>query len=162
MKLSTRIITAILIVAGSTGAVYAFGKHRDWHMTPEEKADFVTERVTKKLDLDSQQKQNFAQLADTVLQMMLEARETKQQQMNEIGELLQEPSFNQARALEMIQQKTQVVNEKAPLVISSLAVFLDSLSAEQKTELQEFVKHHRDHRHHRHGEGHFNDHGGGE
>ncbi len=162
MKLSTRIITAVLLVAGSSGVVYAFSQHGDWGMTPEEKIDFVTERVTKKLDLDSQQRQNFTTLAKTVAEIMLEARQAKQQQMNEISELLQDPSFNQARALEIVQQKTQMVNEKAPLVVSSLAVFLDSLSAEQKTELQDFVKNHRGHGHHGHGERHFNNLGGAE
>ena len=46
MKLSTRIITAVLLVAGSTGAVYAFGKHGGWGLTPAEKAEFVSERIT--------------------------------------------------------------------------------------------------------------------
>lgn len=151
MKLSTKIITAVLLVAGSSGVVYAVSKHGDWHMTPEEKVEFVTDRVTKKLDLDNQQRQNFTTLAETVTQIMLDAKAGKQQQINEIGALLQEPSFNQARAMEIVQQKTRMVNEKAPLVISSLAVFLDSLNAEQKQELQEFVK---NHRHHRHGAGH--------
>lgn len=159
MKLSTKIITVVLIVAGSTGAAYAFSKRGDWGMTPDEKVDFVTERVTKKLDLDDQQRQNFSSLAETVASIMLEARDAKQQQMIEIGELLQDPSFNQARALEIVQQKTQMVNEKAPLVISSLAIFLDSLSAEQKTELQDFVKNHRGHGRHGHGNRHFKNHG---
>jgi len=151
MKLSTKITTAVLLVVGSSGAVYAFSKHSDWHMTPEEKVEFVTDRVTKKLDLDSQQQQNFTTLAETVAQIMLDARATKEQHVTEIGELLQDPSFNQARAMEMVQQKTLMINEKAPLVISSLAVFLDSLNAEQKQQLQDFVK---NHRHHRHGAGH--------
>ncbi len=152
MKLSTRIITAVLLVAGSTGVVYAFSKHNDWGMSPEEKVEFVTDRVTKKLDLDSEQQQNFSQLAETVAQIMLDAKVTKAEQVTEIGALLQDPSFNQARALEMVQQKTQMINEKAPLVIASLAVFLDSLKVEQKQQLQDFIQHHR--KHHRHVEGH--------
>ena len=151
MKLSTRIITAVLLVAGSSGVVYAFSKHSDWHMTPEEKLEFVTDRVTRKLNLDSQQQENFTALAETVVQVMLDVKASKQQQVNEIGELLQEPSFNQARAMEMVQQKTQIISDKAPLVISSLAVFLDSLDAGQKLQLREFIE---NHRHHRHGEGH--------
>ena len=147
MKLSTKIITVVLLVAGSSGAVYAFSKHSDWHMTPEEKVEFVTDRVTKKLDLDSQQQQNFTSLAETLAGMMLDARATREQHVTEIGELLQDPSFNQARAMEMVQQKTQMINEKAPLVISSLAVFLDSLNVEQKQQLQDFIKNHRHHRH---------------
>ena len=150
MKLSTRIITAVLLIAGSSGVVYAFSKHNDWGMSPEEKVEFVTERVTSKLELDSQQQQNFAELAETVVQIMQDARMTKAQHVDEIGALLQEPNFNQARALELVEQKTRMINEKAPLVISSLAVFLDSLNVEQKQQMQEFMQHH--HQRHRHGD----------
>ncbi len=152
MKLSTKLITAVLLIAGSTGVVYAFSKHNDWGMSPDEKVEFVTDRVTKKLDLDSQQQQNFSQLAETVAQLMLEAKSTRQEQVAEIGTLLEDPNFNQARALELVQQKTQMINEKAPLVVASLAVFLDSLNLEQKQRLQDFIQNHR--KHHRHAEGH--------
>ncbi|MDH3388725.1 MAG: hypothetical protein OEN02_12550 [Gammaproteobacteria bacterium] len=152
MKLSSKIVTAVLLIVGGTGAVYAFSKHGDWGMTPAEKVEFVTERVTKKLNLDSQQQQNFASLANIVAQLMIDARADRQQQVAEIGELLQEPSFNQARALEMVQQKTQMINQKASQVVASLAIFLDSLNAEQKRQLREFIEHRR--RHHGHGDGH--------
>ena len=151
MKLPSKIIIAVLLVAGSSGVVYAFSKHGDWGMSPEEKVEFVTDRVTKKLELDSQQQENFTQLAQTVAQLMMDARATRAQHFTEIETLLEEPSFNQARALELVQQKTQMVSEKAPLVISSLAVFLDSLSAEQKQELQGFLEHRHKH-HHRYGD----------
>ncbi len=154
MKLSTKIIIAVLAVAGSTSAVYAFSRHGGgWHMTPEEKVEFVTDRVTKKLELDSQQQQNFTVLAESVAQIMLDARVSRKQHFDEISTLLQEPSLNQARLLEMVQQKTRMINEKAPLVVSSLAVFLDSLNAGQKQELQEMLEHkrrHHGHGHHRH------------
>jgi Spy/CpxP family protein refolding chaperone len=156
MKLSTRIITAVLLVAGSSGVVYAFSKHGDWGMTPDEKAEFVSERVTKKLDLDSEQQQKFDDLARLVVDIMQEVKTSREQQVGEILQLLEEPSFDQARALELIQQKTQLVNEKAPTVIASLSVFLDSLNSDQKQELQEFMQ--RGHRH-GHGQGHGFGHG---
>ena len=152
MKLSTRIVTAVLLIAGSSGVVYAFGKHGDWGMTPEEKAEFVTERVTKKLELDARQQQNFASLVRLVSGIVTEARADRESQIREIAALLDEPSFNQARALELVEQKTGLINEKAPLVISSLAVFLDSLNAQQKDRLQDFIEH-RHQRHHRIHEG---------
>ncbi|MCP4335593.1 MAG: hypothetical protein GY785_23330 [Gammaproteobacteria bacterium] len=155
MKLSTRIITAVLLVAGSSGVVYAFGKHGDWGMTHAEKAEFVSERVTKKLDLDSQQQQKFDDLANLVVDIMQQAGAAREDQISEISKLLEDPSFNQARALELIQQKTQLVNEKAPLVIGSLAVFVDSLNGDQKQELQEFMQR-RHSRGHGHGHGHDN------
>ncbi len=149
MKLSTRIVIVTLLVAGGTGVVYAYNKHGDWHMSHEEKVEFVTDRVSKNLELDSHQRQNFSTLAETVAQIMGDVHATKQQHIDELGELLREPGFNQARALELVQQKTRMIDEKAPQVIASLAVFLDSLDSGQKQRLQEFIE---DHRHH-HGHG---------
>jgi Spy/CpxP family protein refolding chaperone len=148
MKISTRIITAVLLVAASSSAVYAFSKHGDWGMSNEEKVEFISERVTRKLDLDDLQRQKFTELAELFVDTMQEVKPTREQRLAEITSLLQEPSFNQARALELVQQKTQLVNEKAPLVIASLASFLDTLSVEQKQQLTEFVQHR--HEHHRH------------
>ncbi len=149
MKLSTGIITAILLVAGGSGAVYAFGKHGDWGMTPGEKVEFVTERVSKKLELDAAQRQNFTELANLVADIVVEARADRRAQIEELSAMLAQPSFDQAQALELVRQKTEMVNQEAPRVIASLAVFLDSLNAEQKQQLQTLVEHrHRHHGHH--------------
>lgn len=153
MKLSTRIVTAVLLIVGSSGAVYAFSKHGDWGMTPEEKAEFVTERVSKKLELDAAQRQNFSELASLVTGIVAEARAGKREQFAELSEMLEQPSFDQARALELVRQKTEMINEKAPQVVASLGVFLDSLNATQKQQVLEFIEHR--HRHHgHHDEGH--------
>lgn len=145
MKLSTRIITAVLLVAGSSSIVYAVSKHGDWGMTAEEKIEFVSDRATEKLELDGAQRQKFSALAELFASTMQEVKPNHEQHMGEISGLLQEPSFNQARALELIQQKTQLVNDKAPLLIASLAEFLDSLTVEQKQQLQEFLQHRHGH-----------------
>jgi protein CpxP len=148
MKLSNRIIAAVLLVVGSSGAVYAFSKHGDWGMSPQEKVEFVTDRVTKKLELDSQQQQNFSTLAEMVAQLLVDAKATRAEHIGEIGNLLQEPNLDQSRALELVRQKTEIINREAPGVIASLAIFLDSLSDAQKQQLQQFIEK----RHHRHGD----------
>jgi Spy/CpxP family protein refolding chaperone len=147
MKLSTRIITAVLLVVGSSGVVYAFSKHGDWGMTTDEKVEFVSERVSKELDLNEFQQQKFDALAELFAATLSEVKPARQQHIEEVSALLQEPSFNQAQALEMIEQKTQMVNARAPLLIASLAEFVDSLNLEQKAKLQEFLEHR--HKHHR-------------
>jgi len=147
MKLSTRLITAVLLVVGSSATVYAFSKHGDWGMSHAEKAEFVGDRVTKKLGLDQVQRQNFDQLAQTIVDIMKEVKPSREQHMTDITELLQEPGFDQARALELVQQKTRLIDEKAPEVIAALGIFLDSLDAEQRQQLQEFVQHR--HQHHK-------------
>ena len=147
MKLSTRIITAVLLVAGSSGAVYAFSKHGDWGMTRDEKIEFISDRVTRKLELDDSQRANFEQLAQIVADVMREVRPSREQRARELAELLQQPSFDQARALALVRERTSLIDAKAPEVIARLAVFLDSLSPEQRGQLQQFIEH----RHHGHG-----------
>lgn len=149
MKRSTLLIILAVLAIGGTGAVYAYGKHGHWHMTPAEKVALVTDRVSEKLELNPQQRQNFVSLAETVAQLMVEARSSKAQHLAEIDQLLEGPSFNQARALELVQHKTDTINNKAPLVVSQLAIFLDSLSAGQKQQLRGYIEHH--HEHHRRG-----------
>lgn len=150
MKKSTKIIAAIILIAGSSSIVYAFGKHDHWKMSPQEKVEFVTERVTEKLNLDAQQQQSFVDLAEMVTEIMVDVKAAKTENIAELQRLLNEPSFDQARALEMVQQKTRMINDKAPTVIASLGRFLDTLNPEQKQELQSFMERHGHHRRHGH------------
>ncbi len=153
MKLSrTLIIATVLIVVGGSGAAYAFGKHGHWHMTPAEKVEFVTDRVSKHLELDEAQRQNFTALAELVAEIAIDARASKTENMAEIEQMLESPVLDQARALQMVQEKTSMVNQKAPEVIASLAVFLDSLQPGQKQEMQAFIEHRREHHRHWHGD----------
>jgi len=145
MKLSTRIIAAVLLAAGSSGAVYAFSRHGDWGMSAAEKVEFVSARVTRNLQLDDAQQQRFSAMAELVATTLQQLRPMGEQHLGEISELLQQPSFNQARALELIQQKTQLVNDRAPSLIAALADFLDSLNAQQKQQLEEMLQHRHGH-----------------
>ena len=148
MKKSTKIIIVALTALGLSGGVFAYGKHSQWGMNPEDKAEFVVEMATKKLDLNEPQRQNLELLAGDMLALMREMRASRELQMQEIVQMMAEPVLDQSKALQMIQQKTQVVNDRAPAVITSLAFFLDSLNAEQKAELQSHIDDHQ--RHHRH------------
>jgi len=150
MKKSTKIIIAALTALGLSGGVFAYGKHSSWKMNPEDKAEFMVEMATKKLDLNESQRQNLDQLAADMVGLMQEVRASRESHMQDIQQMLAEPVLDQTKALQLIQQKTQAVNDRAPTVIASLALFLDSLNTEQKAELQSYMNDHRKHRHHEH------------
>lgn len=155
MKKSSKIILTVLLVAASSSAVYAFGGRGHMNMSPAEKAEYLTEKVTKKLALDNQQKQNLSELTSQFVEIMTDARASKQAHMQEIQQILSEPSLDQNRLLQLVQEKTQLVNDRAPGVIASLGKFLDSLNLEQKQELRSMIQHR--HKHHRNGHGHGED-----
>lgn len=149
MKKATKITVAAILILGVATSVYAYGAHHHWNMSPEEKAEFVTDRIIDKLELDANQQQGLHDLAGTLIEIMDDARANHDEHMDLVQRLISAPTLDQAQALEMIRQKTQLINEKAPQAIASLAGFLDSLNEDQKTKLGEFAGRRMEH-HYRH------------
>ncbi len=149
MKKSTKIITVAILALGVTSGVFAYGAHTAWRMSPEDKAEYVTEKITQKLELNAMQQGNLRALSTNLIQVMSDVRSDRKTHMESLQQLLSEPTLDQARALQMIQQKTAMINAKAPGIIASLAGFLDSLDSEQKIALSEHFGDHMS-RHHEH------------
>jgi aryl carrier-like protein len=149
MKKSTKIISVAVLALGVTSGVYAYGAHATWRMSPADRAEYVTEKITEKLELNVTQQENLGSLSANVIQLMSEVRSDRKAHIETLQQLLSEPTLDQARALQLIQQKTKMINEKAPEIIASLAGFLDSLNSEQKNQLSKHfdghMRHHNDH-----------------
>ena len=141
MKRSTKITTAIIVSAAiiGGGAAYASKAHRGDHA---EHADFAVSFVARKLDLDPTQEQALSALKDQMLVARSAMHDQKESTVGEIRELIQSESFNQAQALELITSKTATVDSLAPELVGALGNFLDSLDAEQKAEILEFMDSH--------------------
>lgn len=140
MKKSTKVLIATAMALGISGGVYAFGKYNHWGFSAEDRMEFVIERVSKKLELNDIQQQNLQTLAKEVLALMKEMRDERSAHLAQIESMLKEPVLDQAKALNMIETKTASISNKAPAVIASLAVFLDSLTIEQKSRIHEFIE----------------------
>jgi len=149
MKKSAKYITIAIVALGVTSAAFAFGSH-GWRMSPEDRAEFMTGKISEKLELNTTQQQNLQALSATVLDIMNDVRSGRTEHMETVQQLLSEPTLDQAKALEMIRQKTEMVNAKAPEVVASIAGFLDSLDDEQKQQLREHMNNRMHHRHQEH------------
>jgi Spy/CpxP family protein refolding chaperone len=150
MKKSTKIIGIATLVIGLSTAVFAFASNGHWKLTDAEKAEFVNDRIASKLELTESQKIQLSSLTDDILELAGEIKQAKNSHMELVQQLLSEPILDQSKALGMIRQTTQMINDKAPETIASLANFLDSLDDYQKAELQGFVEQKIKHRHEKH------------
>lgn len=141
MKRSTKIITAVVLTVGIAGGAAAYGKHQ--FGDPEKRADKIAGYIAYELELDETQKQAL----DVLKTQMMTARETvradKSAMKEEAMALINAEPFNRAKALDMINTKMSIVNEQAPDMVNALGDFLDTLNAEQKAEIAEFVEEHR-------------------
>lgn len=144
MKRSSKIITAMVLSFGVVGGAVALGKHK--FSDPSVRADYAVGYISEELELDVVQKQNLDALKDQLLQIQLAVKKTMNPLHEEVRTMISAESFDRTRALEIVNQKTMKVNEFAPDLVIAMGGFLDSLNAEQKAEIVEFIDHKKTHR----------------
>ena len=151
MKISKR--TIIVITAGTLliGGVAAC-KHKMHSATPEERGEWVVEKVSKKLELNETQKIKLVNLKDELLAVRKTMRSDRDEKRAEVLAMMQQPTLDREKVNNMVQQKINVASTQAPVVIDAMADFYDSLDDAQRAELVEHIEdkmehfdHHRRH-----------------
>ena len=108
----------------------------------------IIERIGSKLDLDD----NQSAALETFAAEMLETRQLMKGDDGDLRaqmtELVIADTFDQSKALLMINDRAAALQANAPELIAAAAVFLDGLTTEQKEQIQSFSeKAGRRHRH---------------
>ena len=129
-----------LIVVGS----FAACSH---YRGPEQRAQWMVEKVTNELELNEVQQTKLKRLSDE----MMDARKRFKQQFEGSHEqllaLFEQPTLDQNKMLTLVQSHTQAINDGAPGIIASMSEFYDDLTTEQQAEIREFMQEHRDEGH---------------
>jgi protein CpxP len=98
----------------------------------------MIERIGSKLDLDD--KQNAA--LETFAAKMFETRQLMTGEgvdlRAQMTRLVVADTFDQGKALEMIDERAAALQAHAPVLVAAAAVFFDGLNAEQKETIQSF------------------------
>ncbi|MBX2826199.1 MAG: Spy/CpxP family protein refolding chaperone [Gammaproteobacteria bacterium] len=144
MKKTTTIITAAVLTLGVAGGAAAFGKHR--FGDPDKRANHMVNYIADELELDATQEQALNALKDQMMQTRTTMKSNWAETPAELEALFKAETFDQARALELVNAKTSAINAAAPENIAALGNFLDSLNPEQKAEVLEFIENRRGHR----------------
>ena len=128
--------TGVVFLAGS---VTACSHH---YRSPEHRSQWMVEKMTKELDLNDVQQARLQVLNKE----MQSTRQSMKQQFTDNHEqvlnLLDQPKLDQARVLGMIESHTRNINQRAPKLVSAMAEFYDSLSAEQQARVREHLREH--------------------
>jgi len=147
MQRSTKIIIALVLTLGIAGAATAVGKHRFGN--PEKRATHMVNYISDELNLDATQQQALSVFKDQLLSSRKAIHSDMAGLREEATSLLTAEVFDRAQALDLVNARTAQVNAIAPEIVGSLGDFLDTLDAEQKARVSDFVENHR-HRRHRH------------
>lgn len=135
-----RSLMAFTGVAIAVGSLAACGHRERAPMSAEKVAEVrgkVVNRITSKLDLNAEQQQKLNVLADKVQAQRTAMIGQTTNPRGEMQALIAGEKFDRARALNLLDEKTRVVQVSSPEVINALADFYDSLNPTQQAEVRE-------------------------
>jgi Spy/CpxP family protein refolding chaperone len=124
------VFTSVVLVVG---ALFLMSCARHW--TPEERADWVTKRIAKQLDLNEEQR---AKLERSKL--------SKDQQtlFDDVMAQIQADRLDQAKVIQLFERRQELQRQLAPQVVAKIAEFHASLTPEQKAKAVEQLRHFRE------------------
>ncbi|AOS79391.1 MULTISPECIES: Spy/CpxP family protein refolding chaperone [Hydrogenophaga] len=135
-------LTSVTVLAGGLAACGHRGQHAQGPASAEQVAEWrgkAVDRVTRKLDLTAEQRQKFEVLADKLIAQRAAMIGQSQGPRTEMKALVAGEKFDRARALNLLDEKTRVLQMSTPEVITALADFYDSLNPAQQAEVREFL-----------------------
>lgn len=143
-KLSKGII--VLAVSGTViaGSVLAYA-HKRGHSF-EHRAEWVVAMVSDELELNEPQIAKLNALKEELLKTGEKFHQQHENTHEELLAMLNDSQLDRVKALNIIENKTRLVNQYAPAVVNALGDFYDSLSEEQHAALREHIEEKMQHR----------------
>lgn len=138
MKRSTKIIGAVVLSVSMITGATAFATYKQDFA--QARADFMVSYVSDELSLNDSQTKQLELLTQKVMAVKNELKAESKPLHQDIENLIKADKFDQQQALEMLNNKTQMINQAAPEVITAIGNFLDGLSTAQKGEILEFLE----------------------
>lgn len=135
LRSTFRVVVGILVI---TGGLAAAACHR--HHTPAERAEWMTGKVAKHLDLDDQQKAKLAVVKDEILAARAESKKERRAMMDEVIAQVQSDRLDQAKVTQLFEQHQAGQTRMMQRVLPKVADWHASLRPEQKAEAVEHLR----------------------
>lgn len=128
------------------GGIAAYGhRHYGWHgehwsaEDPAEWRERMLERAGKELQLSAEQSTALGVVFDRMREQRNALMAGSASPRDELRALVATERFDKARALALLEQKTNVIRSQTPETIEAMAAFYDSLKPEQQQQLRDFM-----------------------
>lgn len=125
----------IVVLAGALGASAC---HR--HHTPTERAEWMTNKVAKHLNLDDQQRAKLAAVKDEALSARAVAQTEHRALLEELIAQVQSERLDQAKVAQLIEQHQAGQTRVMQRVLPKVAEWHAGLRPEQKAEAAEHIR----------------------
>ncbi len=116
------------------------------HSTAD-KADWISSKISNKLDLNESQEAKLNDVRDEVLIARKAMHKDRVANFSQIETMIKSDKLNKADILALFKSKTDTLELSAEPVIDKLVVFHASLNAKQKDKIAEFMNKRKEGRH---------------
>lgn len=140
-------ITKISLIGAGTLAMILTISGCNHFSSPENRAEWMVDRINNKLELTDVQQTKLKALSEEMLSSRKAMKLKFSDSHNQVAALFEQTTLDQNKALGILQSHTQMIEEQAPVMISAFANFYDSLDIEQQAEVREFMQEHKNRRH---------------
>jgi Spy/CpxP family protein refolding chaperone len=137
------VAVTVLLAGGLSACGHRGGEHAHGAASAERVAEWrgeAVKRVSRKLELDAEQKRRLEVLADKLVAQRAAMIGATTDPRAEMKALVAGPTFDRTRALALAGEKTRVLQSATPEVVGALADFYDSLNPKQQAEVREFLE----------------------
>ena len=135
LALISTVIISALVIGGCTHS----------RKNPEKHAEHIMQKITKKLDLNKEQKANLETLKDEILAVRLKSQSKRADTHKNVRDLLNAPQLDQDKALSLVNNHVKGIEDLAPRVLAAAGGFWDSLNPEQQAKVREKMEKHLKH-----------------
>jgi protein CpxP len=135
MQNTVRVAIGTLVLAG---ALVGAGCHR--HHTPAERADWMTNKIAKHLDLDDQQKAKLMVVRDEMVAARAESQQEHKVIMEEVIAQVQSDRLDQAKLAQLMERHQAEQKRLMQRVLPKVADWHATLRPEQKAEAVEHLR----------------------
>ena len=134
MQQTVRVAIGVLVLAG---ALVGAGCHR--HHTPAERADWMTNKIAKRLDLDDQQKAKLMAVRDEMVAARAESQAEHKAIMEAAIAQVQSDRLDQAQLIQLMDRHQAEQKRVMQRVLPKLTEWHATLRPEQKAEAVEHI-----------------------
>ncbi|MDF0666999.1 MAG: Spy/CpxP family protein refolding chaperone [Nitrospira sp.] len=135
-----RAAVGIAVLVGLLGTSACFRHH-----TPAERADWVTGKIARQLDLNDQQKAKLAVVKDELLAARAEAQKERRGTMEEVIAQVKTDRLDEAKLAQLIEQHQAERTRMMQRVLPRVSEWHASLRPDQKAEAAKLIERWTDH-----------------
>jgi Spy/CpxP family protein refolding chaperone len=137
------IVSVVLVIGAGTLAACSHQPR-----TPEERADWMVNKISDKLDLNDAQKAKLEVVKTEMMKLRTQFDGDKATRDKKMLEIVSKPKMDRDALLNMINARTEAVSSNAPQIVTALGDFYDSLNPDQQAKVRKEMKEKMEHRWH--------------